>query len=217
MLYASFDNTPGSDSLIIKLNNGIDYQSPSIRVPAFESKQLRPYQVRAADINKDGSVDLLFNHTDMDGMPTDTLYYMLGSGHAQFDDPVARKMPDKVAFIALADVNADQWADLVVSCTNRTINVSLNHPVRSEYEEKLIQVYPNPVTTLFYIKAPLKTAHTVRVYNAAGQLIGKSVNSGQFCDNGIYTWFFAGRILPGNKGPGSKQPAGGMAAVAKLE
>lgn len=171
LLYASFDNTPGSDSLIIKLNSGADYLTPSIRVQAFEDKKIRPYQVRTADMNKDGWVDLLFNHTNGDGEPTDTLYYMLGKGNAQFEDPVAIKMPAPVAYMALADVNADQWIDLVVSGTNKTINVSLNGKTATDNEEKPVQVYPNPATTRFYVKAPFKTAHTLRLYNAAGQLV----------------------------------------------
>jgi len=178
LLYASFDNMPGSDSLVIKLNNGANHLTPSVRVQAFENTKIRPYQARAADINKDGFIDLLFNHTDMDGEPTDTLYYMLGRGNAQFETPVALKMPDAVTYIALADVNADQWVDLIVSCANRTINVSLNHKTTAEYEEKPVQVYPNPATSLFYVKAPIKTAHTLRVYTAAGQLVKEQVTAG---------------------------------------
>ena len=191
LLYASFDNVPGSDSLIIKLNNGSDYHSLSIRVQAFENSKIRPYQVRAADINKDGNADLLFNHTDMDGEPTDTLYYMLGKGNAQFDNPVALKMPDKVAYIALADVNADQWVDLIVSCANKTINVGLNHKATAEYEEKPVQVYPNPAVTLFYVKAPIKAAHALRLYNAAGQLVKEETTASTVTP--IYTY----GLLPG--------------------
>lgn len=172
LLYASFDNIPDSDSLIIKLNNGSNYLSPSIRVQAFENSRIRPYQVRTADINRDGFIDLLFNHTDMDGEPTDTLYYMLGKGHAQFETPVAMKMPDRVVYIALADVNGDQWVDLIVSCRNKTVNVSLSHhPVVGEGEAKLVQVYPNPAKTVFYVTASIKTPHRVRLYNGAGQLV----------------------------------------------
>ncbi|HYH14009.1 MAG TPA: T9SS type A sorting domain-containing protein, partial [Flavisolibacter sp.] len=135
------------------------------------NKEIRPYLVQAADVNKDGNTDLLFNHTNMDGESTDTLYYMLGKGNAQFDAPVALKMPDKVVFIVLTDVNADQWVDLVVSCANKTINVSLNHKAITEFEEKPVQVYPNPATSVLYIKAPFKSVHTLRLYTTAGQMV----------------------------------------------
>jgi hypothetical protein len=179
LLYASFDNEPGSDSLIIKLNNGTDYLSPSIRVSAFENRKIRPYKIRVADINHDRFADLVFNHTDMDGFPTDSVFYMLGKGQAQFEEPVVLKVPGNVAFITLADVNGDSWDDLIVSCATKTINVYLNQWVRSEGEEKQVQIYPNPATTCFYIKAPFKTVHNLLIYNAAGlqvraQTIGSS-------------------------------------------
>ncbi|ANE51249.1 FG-GAP-like repeat-containing protein [Flavisolibacter tropicus] len=193
LLYASFDNMPGSDSLIIKLNNGTDYLSPSIRVPSFENRMIRPYYLRTADLNHDGFTDLVFNHTDMDGMPNDTLFFMLGKGHAQFEEPVAMKVPANVAYLILADINKDGWEDLIVSCANKTINVYINQWVPAEGEEKQVQVFPNPAASYFYVKAAFKTAHQLRIYNAAGLLVGqqslKSATTSVYTQglaNGIY-------------------------------
>lgn len=171
LLYASFDNMPGSDSLVIKLNSGTDYQSSSIKVSSFENRNIRPRYIRAADLNQDGLVDLVFNHTDVDGVPNDSLFYMLGKGHAQFEEPVALKVSANVAYLTLEDVNGDNWMDLIVSCYNKTINVYINQGVTSKNEEKQVQVYPNPAASLFYIKASFKSIHQLRLYSATGLLI----------------------------------------------
>lgn len=80
----------------------------------------------------------------------------------QFGHPALVKMPAKVAIGALAGVSGDQWIYLIVS---------LNHQAPAETEEKPVQVYPNPASALFYVKVPFKTAHALRRYNAACQLV----------------------------------------------
>jgi hypothetical protein len=175
LLYASFDNAVDSDSLIIKLNNGTDYWTPSIQVPAFENRKLRPFHIRIADINVDGNTDLLFNHTDANGDVTDSLFYMLGKGNAQFEEPKALKMPGKIAYITVADLNGDRLDDLIISCYNNTINIILNKGQLAESEESWVQIYPNPATSRFYIKASFKTAHNLRIYNVSGQLVKEQI------------------------------------------
>ena len=38
-------------------------------------------------------------------------------------------------------------------------------------------MYPNPATSPFYVKAQIKTAHTLRVYTATGQLVKEQVTA----------------------------------------
>jgi hypothetical protein len=177
LLYASFDNMPDSDSMIIKLNNGADYHSPSIRVPSFENRKIRPYRLRVADINKDGFDDLFFNHADDLGELTDTLFYILGKGGTQYGEPVPITMPARARYFALDDLNRDGWTDLVVSCDNGTVNVLLSRSKTSQQESRQVHIYPNPAAKHFFIEMPAKTAHTIQLYNAAGQLVQRQVTT----------------------------------------
>lgn len=182
LLYPSFDNAPGSDSMIIRLNAGDSSFSPSIRVQQFEGRKIRPYRAAMADIDLDGYPDFFMDHLDIDGQFTDTVWYMHGQGSAGFDVPAPIKMPAKVLRIKLADMDSDGYADLVASCDNNTICIAFNKTGFQDPPVTEIQVYPNPARSNIFIKG-LNGPYTVRLYNAQGSLLKETISA-----NTILEW-----------------------------
>ena len=175
LLYASFDNLPGSDSLVVRFNEGGDAFSESVRVESFGVHKLRPSHLLVADLNRDGHKDLVLNHHDLDGEPTDTVAYLMGSGGAQFAAPQWVVAPSPVLYTKLADMNSDGWEDLLVSGAGGTVSIALNKGGRIGEEQQRLLVYPNPAKEGIYVASGLKSGYTLRLYNAAGQLVRQEV------------------------------------------
>jgi hypothetical protein len=171
LLYASFDNIPGSDSLMIRFNEGGDDFSASVRVESFGAHKLRPSHLLVQDLDRDGYQDLVLNQHDWDGEPTDTLFYLMGREGGQFAAPQWWVAPGKVLYTAFADMNRDGWTDLLVSCAGGTVNIALNKGGRIGAEGQRLLVYPNPAREGIYVNSGLKTGYTLRLYNAGGQLV----------------------------------------------
>lgn len=171
LLYSSFDNTPGSDSLVVRLNSGGDAFGPSRHLAVLGARTLRPSELLSCDLNGDGYKDLLFNHHNVEGEPTDTLFYLAGREGAQFGAPVFLLAPAKILHTGVADMNGDGWADLVVSCEGATVSIALNRGKTAPDEPGGLMVYPNPVRGWFKVHSGVPGAQTIRLYNAAGQLV----------------------------------------------
>ncbi len=173
LLYSSYDNTSGSDSMVIKLNTGNDGFSDAIKITQFQQAKLRPYNVQIADVNDDGHADIFMNHTDMEGYSTDTLFYMLGGGNLSFNSPQSIVMPAKIAAFDLADLNADGKKDLIVSCSSKNLYVSLNSLAEADEFPSEIMVYPNPARSFIRLKGLPPDTKTISVYNASGHLVNR--------------------------------------------
>jgi hypothetical protein len=173
LLYPSFENTPGSDSLVVRLNTGGDSFSASLKVTSFENRGIRPSKIRVADINKDGKADILLDHTSEEGEHERTLYYLLGEGDGTFLEPLPLYIPDRVLNFDVADVNVDGWVDIVISADNKTIQVLLNQKSAEENSNIPILVYPNPAIGRFYLKGISINGAQVQVYNSSGQLVAQ--------------------------------------------
>ncbi len=171
MLYPSFENTSGSDSIIIKRSLDGDMFAESVRIPAFENKKIKPSIIIVEDINKDGEQDIVLNHLTVTDEYTDTAYYLLGKGNLVFDDPVRVTMPGKVIKMQLLDINTDNFPDWIVSCTNSTIAIALNNIDSSHTPAGEARVYPNPITSWVYIDQLENDQYDARIYNSAGSLI----------------------------------------------
>lgn len=171
LLYASFDNNPGSDSLVIRLNQGGDEFSASQRLAVLGDHLLRPSRLIAHDLNRDGFQDLLFNHHDEEGNPSDTLFYLAGKAGGRFEAPAFLVAPSRVLYNGVADMNGDGWPDLVVSCEGGTVNIALSQGGEGPEEPGKLIVYPNPARGWFLVKRGVPGPYTVRIYSAAGQLV----------------------------------------------
>ena len=171
LLYSSFDNMPGSDSMLILLNTGDTAFSAPFRVPQFNSHKIRPTQLRLADINRDGFQDMVVNQLDLDGGYDDTVFYMKGKANGAFHDPVAIPLPANVLYTQLADIDQDGYPDLVVSCENNTIYTFFNskEEVRGLVTELL--VYPNPTYDRVFLKGLPEGRHLISLYNVNGVLL----------------------------------------------
>ena len=170
LLYSSFDNEPGSDSLIIKLNEGGLAFSESIKVTSFENRSLRPYQVQASDLNKDGFIDLVFNQTNLEGYATDTVFYMTGKDGVAFHNAQFLKFPAAIAEFQLTDMDGNGWPDLVVSGQDKKLYITFTGRNDLLYDQELL-VYPNPARNEFYTETSFTPPYVLRLYNASGQLV----------------------------------------------
>jgi len=173
MLYPSFENTMGSDSIIIKRNLGGDLFAESIKIPPFENKSIRATNLCLADINNDGEQDIILNHLDIYYEYTDTAYYMLGKGNLVFDDPVQVIMPGKVVKMQLVDINADNFPDWIVSCANNIIAVALNNKEADNTPASEVRLYPNPSDGWVFIDRLDNEQYDVRLYNTSGSLVNQ--------------------------------------------
>jgi hypothetical protein len=171
LLYTSWDNLPGSDSIVIRLSQDDTHFSSSIRVPHFENKNIRPSQLVTGDINGDGYTDIIMNHHDLAGNYTDTIYYMTGRAGVTFNAPEYLLMPGNVRRIGLADMNTDGLPDLLASCDNNMIAVSLNGIKKSGHAGKSIVVYPNPSSGRIFIKGLEEKPYTVKLSSVHGNLL----------------------------------------------
>lgn len=170
LLYSSFDNMPGSDSMLIFLNTGDTAYAAPFKVPQFASNKIRPSRIRLADIDRDGYQDLVVNQLDLDGYYTDTIFYMTGRANTQFNEPVAISLPANVLYTQLADINNDGYIDLVASCDNKTIYTFFNKSQRRAPATELM-VYPNPANNTIYVKGLPEGRYTLSLYTANGLLL----------------------------------------------
>lgn len=180
MLYPSFENTAGSDSIVIKKSLEEDRFGEAIRIPAMENKRIRPSMIQIGDINNDGEQDILLNHLTPAGERTDTAYYLLGKGNFMFDDPVAVQLPGKAIRMQLADINADSYPDWIVSCANNSIAVALNNNSMNDAPTDDIKLYPNPSAGELYINGLNNIPYNVRIYNSAGSWLHHFKITGPF-------------------------------------
>ncbi|HKS81716.1 MAG TPA: FG-GAP-like repeat-containing protein [Candidatus Acidoferrales bacterium] len=100
--------TAGCGAVAILLGNGNgSFQAPQY----YTCVSLSPTQIAAADVNKDGKLDLVVNDTS-----STSLYVMLGNGNGTFQSAVATpSVGSNSGYFAVADLNADGKPDLAVS------------------------------------------------------------------------------------------------------
>jgi hypothetical protein len=179
LYYFTYENDPGHDSLLIKLNTGDTTYGPSIRVSFPSGKRFKPGELKITDLNKDGFPDLFMNNTDLGGDNIDTLYYALGAPNYRFNDPVAIALPAAVKKFKLADIDADGYDDLVVACTNQHIYVALTNAALNEDPDNNIIVYPNPAQRTVHVRDAQARAKIITLYNTAGQPLQQTISKEQ--------------------------------------
>jgi hypothetical protein len=171
LYYSSFDNDPNSDSIVIKLNNGDSTYSNSIPVTMPADIKIRPFELRIADINKDGYADLFIGHINEAGYRTDTIYCIMGDINMRFNTPQPVVLPAAVSTFTLADIDDDGVEDLIAACNNQHLYVSFNKLFDSQNTVSGIQLYPNPANNVLHIRDLKSRNKSMIVYNAAGQKI----------------------------------------------
>lgn len=189
LLYSSFDNMPGSDSMLVLLNTGDTAFSNPYKIPQFTSNKIRPTQVRMADINHDGYQDMVVNQLDMDGEYDDTVFYMTGKANAGFNEPVAIPLPGNVLYTQLADIDKDGYIDLVASCDNNTLYTLFNGKGKERGPVTDLLIYPNPTNDRIYLKELPEGRHTISLYNSNGMLLQSFVTANKW-------WSLPVRHLP---------------------
>lgn len=171
LLYSSFDNMPGSDSMLILLNTGDTAFSAPFRVPQFTSQKIRPVHLRLGDINRDGFQDMVVTQLDMDGEYDDTVFYMKGKANGVFHDPVAISLPARVLYTQLADINQDGYPDLVASCDNNMIYTLFNKQGKGGELTGELLLYPNPATHSLFVKGLPGGRNSIALYQVSGLLL----------------------------------------------
>jgi hypothetical protein len=180
LLYSSFDNMPGSDSMLVLLNTGDMAFAVPYKVPQFGSNKIRPTQVRMADINNDGLQDMIVNQLDMNGDYDDTVFYMTGKPNAGFNEPVAVALPANVLYTQLVDIDKDGYIDLVASCDNKTIYTVFNNRGKATAPTAELLVYPNPTNSRIFLKGLPAGRHNIALYSANGILLRAVTISGKW-------------------------------------
>ncbi len=171
LLYASFDNMPGSDSLVILLNTVDTAYAPGYKVPQFASHKLRPTDLRVADVNRDGYQDLVMNQLDLDGAYTDTVFYLTGQPGGTFSPPVAVPLPANVQTIQLADIDLDGFPDLLAVCEDNKLYTIFNHKASERLPVQQLRVFPNPATGHVSLGGLPVGPHHIGLYTAGGTRI----------------------------------------------
>lgn len=189
LLYSSFDNMRGSDSMLVLLNTGDTAFSAPYRIPQFAGNKIRPTQVRLADINHDGFQDMVVNQLDLDGNYDDTVFYMTGRANAGFNEPVAIPLPGNVLWTQLADINKDGYIDLIASCDNSTIYSFFNNKGKGRAPITNLLVYPNPTHSKVFLTGLPEGRHAIVLYNASGIRLQSFVSTSRW-------WSFPVEHLP---------------------
>lgn len=175
LLYSSYDNTPGSDSLVVRLNTGGTEFGEGYKVD-LGAQHLRPSRLLVHDLNRDGYQDLVLNQHDLEGEPTDTLYYLLGREGARFAAAQYWQAPAPVLYADWADLDSDGWSDLVVSCKGGSVHIALNKGAAKQDSSLPFLVYPNPARGWLYVQGEMHAAYSIRLYSATGQLVKETAS-----------------------------------------
>lgn len=178
LLYASFDNMPGSDSLVVYLNTGDTAYATGYKVPQFASHKLRPTDLRVADINRDGYQDLVMNQLDLDGSYDDTVFYMTGRQDGTFSSPVAIPLPANVQTIQLADIDQDGYPDLLAACEDDKIYTVFNQGAGGSESADRVQLFPNPAAGRLFLQGLPPGQHHITLYSVLGRRLQQWTNNG---------------------------------------
>ncbi len=121
-------------ALLVFLGNGDgSFQSPIV-IPdvVFDSPQLGPIAAVAGDFDRDGIPDIVFASQCIGPFCGSTsgnyLGFLKGNGDGTFRTAVRFSVGPKVVSLAVADLNGDQWPDLVVGGERGSTIVFLNQP-----------------------------------------------------------------------------------------
>lgn len=171
LLYASFDNMPGSDSIVVLLNTTDTAYAPAYKLPQFAGNKLRPTDLRLADIDRDGYQDMIMNQLDLDGSYDDTVFYCTGRPDGAFNPPVAIAMPANVQTIQVADIDDDGFPDLLAACEDKKLYIVFNKRGKGAGRAAKLLLYPNPATDKIMLEGLPEGRHRIAVYTAAGVLL----------------------------------------------
>ena len=170
LMYSSFDNNPGSDSIVIKLNAGDSSFVMGRKFSLLADREMRPAFFRMADVNMDGYPDLLFNHLNVEGYPTDSVFYMLGKANLQFGQPGFLVMPDVITQIQTADLNGDGYPECIIGCADSKLYVVANGGNQNTDPKPYFEVSPNPTRNTIKLKTNFTNVYDVKLYSADGRL-----------------------------------------------
>jgi hypothetical protein len=115
LICANFGNF-GQSSLTVLTNNGSGGFAPDTTINVGNTSGAEAQSVTAADVNKDGWVDLICVDTGLNASPGTNLLVFTNNGSGGFSlssSPVVGRGPCSVT---AADVNHDGWPDLI--CAN---------------------------------------------------------------------------------------------------
>lgn len=96
---------------------------------------------------------------------------MLGKCNLVFDDPVQVILPGKLVKMKLVDINADNYPDWIISCTNNIVAVALNKKEAGNVPVNDMRLYPNPSGGWVYIEGLNNEQYDARIYNLPGSLV----------------------------------------------
>jgi plastocyanin len=124
LICANFGASGSESSLMILTNNGSGGFAPDTTINLNPSG-VEAQSVTAADVNKDGWVDLICVDTGLNSSPGNTLLVFTNNGSGGFSlssSPVVGSGPCSVT---AADVNNDGWPDLICANTGSGIGNTL--------------------------------------------------------------------------------------------
>jgi hypothetical protein len=170
LLYSSFDNDPGSDSLVIKLNAGDSSFATVRKLPLFTERGKRPAYFKMDDVNRDGYNDILFNHLDAEGFPTDSVFYMLGKPNLEFSQPAYLVLPAAITHLQTADLNGDFYPEWIIGCTDSKLYIVANGGSITPDSKTTFEIAPNPARNTVKLKTNFTHAYEVKLYSSDGRL-----------------------------------------------
>lgn len=170
LMYASFDNNAGSDSVVVKLSTGDSSFATARKFSLLAEREIRPAFFRMADVNMDGYTDLLFNHLNVEGYPTDSVFYMLGKANLQFGQPEHLVMPDAVTHMQVADLNGDGYSEWIIGCADSKLYVVSNGGNQNKDPKPSFEISPNPTRNTVKLKTNFTNGYEVKLYSADGRL-----------------------------------------------
>lgn len=113
--------TVHSDATVLSGRNAVTVRRGAADEATFEVAVTEPRDIVLGDFDRDGRLDAVLTHPEH---PRLTLLF--GRGDGTFATPVPVVLDSPAGLLAVADVNADGWPDLVVAMINGSVRLMRN-------------------------------------------------------------------------------------------